>query len=187
MYCNLISITVLTNRVWKLLIALFKVPNTGALTVLVTRWRFPLGPGRNIENFWVLKFKTKQIACFIMICCGLITVLYIKVWCILSKYPMFHRGFPKSSKKKNTAKLLWQTVVQRWQEVKVGTPLLRSWLILSSFLIYESIKILWVQSDHFGMHFLGIVHWNRWLIVQKLQFCKLWRHFQSARNRKITF
>ena len=28
------SITVLTNQVWKLLIALFKVPNTGALTVL---------------------------------------------------------------------------------------------------------------------------------------------------------
>ena len=27
------SITVLTNRVWKLLIALFKVPNTGAFTV----------------------------------------------------------------------------------------------------------------------------------------------------------
>ena len=27
------SITVLTNRVWKLLIALFKVPNTGAYTV----------------------------------------------------------------------------------------------------------------------------------------------------------
>ena len=29
------SITVLTNRVWKLLIALFKVPNTGAFTVIV--------------------------------------------------------------------------------------------------------------------------------------------------------
>ena len=29
------SITVLTNQVWKLLIALFKVPNTGALTVAV--------------------------------------------------------------------------------------------------------------------------------------------------------
>ena len=29
------SITVLTNQVWKLLIALFKVPNTGALTVLM--------------------------------------------------------------------------------------------------------------------------------------------------------
>ena len=28
------SITVLTNQVWKLLIALLKVPNTGALTVL---------------------------------------------------------------------------------------------------------------------------------------------------------
>ena len=28
------SITVLTNQVWKLLIALFKVPNTGAFTVL---------------------------------------------------------------------------------------------------------------------------------------------------------
>ena len=28
------SITVLTNRVWKLLIALFKVPNTGAFTVI---------------------------------------------------------------------------------------------------------------------------------------------------------
>ena len=27
------SITVLTNQVWKLLIALFKVPNTGAFTV----------------------------------------------------------------------------------------------------------------------------------------------------------
>ena len=27
------SITVLTNQVWKLLIALFKVPNTGVLTV----------------------------------------------------------------------------------------------------------------------------------------------------------
>ena len=30
------SITVLTNRVWKLLIALFKVPNTGAFMVLPT-------------------------------------------------------------------------------------------------------------------------------------------------------
>ena len=30
------SITVLTNRVWKLLIALFKVPNTGAFTVLTS-------------------------------------------------------------------------------------------------------------------------------------------------------
>ena len=29
------SITVLTNQVWKLLIALFKVPNTGAFTVLL--------------------------------------------------------------------------------------------------------------------------------------------------------
>ena len=28
------SITVLTNQVWKLLIALYKVPNTGAFTVL---------------------------------------------------------------------------------------------------------------------------------------------------------
>ena len=30
-----ISITVLTNQVWKLLIALFKVPDTGAFTVLI--------------------------------------------------------------------------------------------------------------------------------------------------------
>ena len=29
------SITVLTNQVWKLLIALLKVPNTGAFTVIV--------------------------------------------------------------------------------------------------------------------------------------------------------
>ena len=29
------SITVLTNQVWKLLIALFKVPNTGAFMVIV--------------------------------------------------------------------------------------------------------------------------------------------------------
>ena len=32
-YNTCTSITVLTNQVWKLLIALFKVPNTGALTV----------------------------------------------------------------------------------------------------------------------------------------------------------
>ena len=30
------SITILTNQVWKLLIALFKVPNTGAFTVPFT-------------------------------------------------------------------------------------------------------------------------------------------------------
>ena len=39
------SITILTNQVWKLLIALFKVPNTGAFTVthsnvcVPTRWQ----------------------------------------------------------------------------------------------------------------------------------------------------
>ena len=38
------SITVLTNQVWKLLIALFKVPNTGAFTVTIFLWGVLWGP-----------------------------------------------------------------------------------------------------------------------------------------------
>ena len=44
------SITVLTNQVWKLLIALFKVPNTGAFTVVVTE-RLYSASIRHLEQY----------------------------------------------------------------------------------------------------------------------------------------
>ena len=66
------SITVLTNQVWKLLIALLKVPNTGALTVLTTEWSIS-GIFRAIFNSLIsslaifsLYWKSKHYKWFIL-------------------------------------------------------------------------------------------------------------------------